>query len=98
MHGVINRITAQAGKRDELIALILQGVEKMPGCRSYIVAADAVDDNGIWVTEVWNDKNRQDASLTIPAIKAAIDKARPLIAGFDSIATTRPLGGLGLTN
>lgn len=98
MHGIINRIIAVNGKRDELITLMLQGVEEMPGCQSYIVSADATDADMIWVTEVWDSEASQEASLAIPAIKAAVDEAMPLIAGFESIAATKPAGGVGLKN
>ena len=28
----------------------------MPGCLSYLIAKDQANDDGIWITEVWNDK------------------------------------------
>ena len=54
MFGQINRITAVAGKRDEVIGLVMSGSDKMPGCCSYIVARDADNVDVIWVTEVWD--------------------------------------------
>jgi hypothetical protein len=33
MHGLIGKITAAEGKRDELIAILLQGTKEMPGLR-----------------------------------------------------------------
>ncbi|MDQ3421426.1 MAG: antibiotic biosynthesis monooxygenase, partial [Acidobacteriota bacterium] len=36
------------------------------------------------------------ASLGLPAVQAAIAKARPMIAGFGERFITTPLGGVGL--
>lgn len=79
-----------------MIALLLEGTQSMPGCLSYIVAADAADDNAIWITEVWDNKDSHAASLTLPSVRDAISRARPLIAGFDSRSETVPRGGHGL--
>jgi quinol monooxygenase YgiN len=68
----------------------------MPGCLSYIIAEDLADPNAIWVTEAWDKKESHDASLKLPQVQSAIAKARPLIAGFDSSAQTKPVGGIGL--
>jgi quinol monooxygenase YgiN len=68
----------------------------MPGCLSYIVATDSNDANAIWITEAWDSKASHDASLSLPQVKAAIAKARPLIAGFGDGVVTTPVGGYGL--
>lgn len=39
-------------KRDELIAILLDGTQRMTGCLSYIVAGDTTDADRIWITEV----------------------------------------------
>jgi quinol monooxygenase YgiN len=96
MYGQIGKMIAMPGKRDELIALLLENVDAMPGCLSYIVAADANDENGIWVTEAWDSKESHDGSLKLPGVKKAIDKARPMIAGFGDSFLTTPVGGHGL--
>jgi hypothetical protein len=68
----------------------------MPGCLSYVIAADRADPDAIWVTEVWDTQGSHDASLALPQVRAAIAEARPLIAGFDGGAETDVLGGVGL--
>ena len=97
MYGLIGKMTAVDGKRDELVAILLAGVSGMPGCLSYIVAHDAVDPNGIWITEAWDSKASHDASLKLPSVREAIAKGRPLIASFGSGNVTIPVGGHGLT-
>ena len=97
MHGLIGKMTAVERKRDELIAILLQGTKEMPGCLSYIVAKDPADATTIWVTEVWEDQASHKASLSLPAVLQAITKGKPLIFKFDKSVITEPVGGHGLT-
>lgn len=96
MHGLIGSFKAAPGRRDELIALMTDGSAGMPGCLSYVVAADVADLDTIWVTEVWTDQAAHAASLKLPQVQAVIAKAKPLIAGFGAHVITRPVGGVGL--
>jgi quinol monooxygenase YgiN len=96
MYGLIGRMTAIPGKRDDLIAILLAGVADMPGCLSYIVAKDARDADAIWITEVWQDEVSHGASLSLPSVKEAIARGKPLIATFDEHVFTEPVGGHGL--
>ena len=97
MYGLIGKISAVAGQRDALAAILLEGTKAMPGCLSYVVAADASDPDGLWVTEVWESEESHKASLTLPAVQAAITKGKPLIATFSNNVTTVPFGGYGLS-
>ena len=96
MYGLIGKMMVVPGKRDEVLDILLASTARMPGCLSYVVAKDAADANAIWITEVWDNKANHDASLSLPAVKDAIAKARPVIAGFGDGATTVPVGGVGL--
>ena len=96
MHGLISKINATPGMRDELIAILLQGVAGMPGSLSYVVAKDSTDEDAIWVTEVWDTKASHEASLSLPSVQGAIAQGRPLIAGFGERFETVPIGGHGL--
>jgi quinol monooxygenase YgiN len=96
MYGRIGKITAVAGQRDVLGSLLLEATRDMPGCLSYVVAIDASDPDALWVTEVWDARASHAASLTLPAVREAIAKGRPLIAGFGNAVETTPLGGVGL--
>ncbi len=96
MFGLIGKMRAAPGKRDELIKILLDGTGSMPGCLSYIVAADPADADAIWITEVWIDEASHKASLALAEVRAAIARARPIIAGFDSQTRTVPVGGVGL--
>ena len=96
MHGLIGKMIAAPGQRDALVAILLEGIAGMPGCLSYVVATDPADANAIWITEVWDSKESHQASLSLPAVRQAITKARPLIAGFGDGTVTVPVGGHGL--
>jgi quinol monooxygenase YgiN len=96
MYGLIGKMTAVAGQRDTLAAILLEGTRAMPGCLSYVVATDPADPDGLWVTEVWDSQASHRASIALPAVKVAIAKGRPLIAGFSNRVETVPIGGHGL--
>lgn len=96
MYGLIGKIKAQPGRRDALASILLAGTGAMPGCRSYLVAADTTDPDALWVTEVWDSADSHKASLQLPAVQAAIAQGRALIAGFGERFETTPLGGVGL--
>jgi len=96
MYGLIGSFSAQPGKREELIGLMLGSVGSMPGCISYVVARDVVDPDKLWITEVWDSAESHKASLGIPAVTETIKRAMPLIAGFGERIETDPAGGYGL--
>lgn len=96
MYGLIGKATCVPGKRDEFIAILLEGVGTMPGCLSYVIARDPKDADAIWITEVWDSKESHAASLQLPAVRDAIKRGRPMIAGFGEQTVTEPVGGHGL--
>ncbi|BBD39218.1 MULTISPECIES: putative quinol monooxygenase [Aminobacter] len=96
MYGLIGKMRAQAGKRDELLGILLGSTSAMPGCLSYVIARDPADADAIWISEVWDSSASHKASLQLPEVKAAISRAMPIIAGFDTSIETEPVGGFGL--
>lgn len=96
MYGLIGTMIATPGQRDALIGILLDGVSGMPGCLSYVVAADPAEPDAIWITEVWDSQASHEASLALPSVRDAIAKGRPLIAGFGARTVTTPVGGHGL--
>lgn len=91
MYGLIGKIRATAGKRDELVAILLEGTGSMPGCVSYVVAKDTESPDCIWITEVWQTKEQHAGSLSLPQVQQAIARGKPLIAGFEFRAETEPV-------
>ncbi|MBD3276164.1 MAG: antibiotic biosynthesis monooxygenase [Candidatus Marinimicrobia bacterium] len=96
MYGLIGKITAKSGQRDELIRVLLEGTAEMPGCLSYIVAKDTEDENIIWITEAWESEESHKSSLSLSSVQDALTKGRPLIAEFTQQAQTEVIGGHGL--
>lgn len=96
MYGLIGKMTAKAGKRGELGAILIAGISGMPGCLSYIVGNDPKDADVLWITEVWETKEFHAASLSLPSVRAAIANGRPLIAAMEIVSETLPIGGQGI--
>jgi quinol monooxygenase YgiN len=96
MYGLIGKMLAVPGRREDLLAIMLEGNDAMPGCLSYIIARDPADADAIWITEVWDGRENHMASLNLPHVQATIARARPLIAGFGERFETEPVGGIGL--
>lgn len=92
------KLTASPGKREELVSLLLEAsrsLKDMAGCELYIINESADDPDTIWVTELWSDAEAHTGSLKNEEVLAVIQRARPLIAGTESVRL-RPVGGKGL--
>lgn len=96
MYGLIGKMRAVPGERDALIDILVGGVDEMPGCLSYVIAKHPTDPDAIWITEVWDSQSSHEASLSLPAVRNAISRGKPLIAGFDERFETQPVGGHGI--
>jgi quinol monooxygenase YgiN len=96
MFGLISKVNTVPGQRDALAELLSAGTQAMPGCLSYVIATDPADDNAVWITEVWDSQSSHQASMSLPAVQAAIAKGRTMIAGFSSRVETAPIVGHGL--
>jgi quinol monooxygenase YgiN len=93
-YGLIGQMLARPGKRDELLGYLKASTGEMPGNLSYIIALDPANPDALWITEVWDSKESHAASLQLPAVREAIAKARPIIAGFGQSFETVPVAGV----
>lgn len=98
MYGLIGKMIAIPGQRDTLISIMLDGSSDMPGCLSYVIAKDPADTDALWITEVWEDQESHQSSLSLSSVRQAITLGRPLIANFGERYETVPVGGLGINN
>ncbi len=92
------KMTAHPGKRDELAQLLLEasrGLGDVDECELYIINVSVDDPDVIWVTELWRDADAHARSLQNEGVLALIQRARPLIAGIETIRL-KPVGGKGL--
>ena len=96
MYGLISKINTVPGKRDALVAILLDGTLAMPGCLSYVIATDPADTSALWITDVWDTQASHKASLSLPSVQAAIAKGQAMIAGFSNRVETVPIGGHGI--
>jgi quinol monooxygenase YgiN len=98
VYGYIASMRTRPDKRDEVIDLLLKGLDGLSaaGCLSYVVSTCADDADRIWVTEVWESAEHHHASLQQPATRAAIATAMPLLTGEFTRQESQVVGGLGL--
>jgi quinol monooxygenase YgiN len=97
-YGYLGTLTARYGHRDEIVSILLSGVDGLRaiGCQLYVVSVADTDPNVIWVTEVWQTKEQHDASLRLPGTRAAIERAMPLLTGEFTRQEVTVVGGLGV--
>ena len=97
-YGYIGTMRTRPGRRDEVVAILLRDVEGLreAGCDAYIVSVSAEDDDLIHVTEVWASREHHRASLELPATKAAIAEAMPMLTGELSSQELGVVGGLAI--
>jgi quinol monooxygenase YgiN len=97
--GLSGKLRAQADHADELAAILVQAsklVSIAKGCHLYLVSKDVLDQNCIWVTEVWDTKEDHDNSLNIQGVRELISHAMPLMAGRPEPVTLEVIGGSGI--
>jgi quinol monooxygenase YgiN len=97
-YGYIGSMKAKPGHRDDVVSIMLDGVDALreAGCELYVVSVSDADGDTIWVTEVWQTKEHHDASLELSETKAAIGKAMPMLTGEFTGRELTVVGGLGL--
>ncbi|MCR2783947.1 MULTISPECIES: antibiotic biosynthesis monooxygenase [unclassified Microbacterium] len=79
----VGTLGAIAGKRDALVALLIQRSDTLDhvGCLAYEVGISDREPDTVFVVELWTSADAHRASLTLPEVQAAIAKARPLLSG-----------------
>ena len=93
-YGIIGQMKVAPGKRDELIAILVDGTREMPGNLSYTISTDDSDENAIWITEYWTSKEAHAASLQLESVQAAIGEGRAMIEGFGHRFEVTPVAGV----
>ena len=98
LYGLTGAFLAAPGKRDELVAHMLEDAELMgavPGCLLYLVSTTE-DADEVAITELWTDEAAHEASLQAPGVGDLIGRARPVISGMSGRSVLTVLGGKGL--
>lgn len=97
-YGLVGKCTAQPGKRDALVSLLVQAAELLqrnPDCIHYLISTTE-EAEAVWVTETWTNKEAHEASLAPAEVRALIAQAMPLIAGMSDRTEMQVVGGKGL--
>lgn len=90
----MGRIEATPGNRDALAHALVHDVDEMPGCLTYLVSVDPLDEDGVWIAEAWVSHDAHQAWLESDATRALVDTVRPLMVGYSERHDLRPVGGL----
>jgi quinol monooxygenase YgiN len=97
-YGYLGTMRTRPGMRDEVVQSLVAGADALTaaGCRLYVVSVSADDPDCIWVNEVWESKERHDASLQLPEVRAAIAETMPKLTGEFTSQELHVVGGLGV--
>ncbi|MCB2074236.1 MAG: antibiotic biosynthesis monooxygenase [Novosphingobium sp.] len=90
--GLLGRMVAKPGKRDELIAALQESSRDVPGKLVYLIQLEQDDPDAFWINEVWADKASYDACLTMPQVGRGMEAIQSLVAGMEHRTETVPLG------
>ena len=83
MFSVYGRMTALPGRRDELIALLVEGFRaggEDSGLLAYSVNTAFDDADTVWLTQLWTDKDAHDATTRSEPVAAVTSRVLPLLA------------------
>lgn len=90
--GLLGKMRAVPGKREELIAALQDSSRDVPGKLVYLIQLEEDDADAFWINEVWQTKAHYDACLTMPQVREGMAATRELIAGVEVRVETVPLG------
>lgn len=96
---VLAKITAQEGKRADLIAgmsPMMEHVETEEGTLEYVLSEDAADENVVWMYEVYADQDSFTTHSGSDVMKALGSSIGPYLAGRPELMFLTPVRGKGL--
>jgi len=93
--GLLGRMKAKPGKRDELIAALKESSRDVPGKLLYLFQLEQDDPDAFWINEIWESKAAYDACLTLPQTGDWGAKLAPLLVGIEHRTETLPLDYAG---
>lgn len=101
MYAMVGKLNAKHGQREVLVKILLRAanlVSQLPECKVYAVHEEALDEQGVWVYELWLDKRSHDDSLKLSGVRELIGLAIPLLDGDPQGYQLQYLGGHGFGN
>jgi quinol monooxygenase YgiN len=98
---ILAKLTAQDGKRDELVAAFGRMLDHVraneAGTEVYVLHTDDVEPNVVWFYELYADDAALGAHSTSDTMKSVGKDLGPLLAGRPVITRLTPQGGKGVT-
>ena len=99
-YGLHGKLVAKEGKGSELAGLLIKASELVStakGCHLYMVSVDVLNDDEVWVTEIWESREDHQNSLKIPEVRALISEAMPILEAQQTEGQKlKVLGGHGV--
>ncbi len=89
--GLLGRMKAKPGKRDELVAALQESSRDVPGKLLYLIQLEQDDPDAFWINEVWASKAAYDACLSTGQVQGGLERMRELMAGIEHRTETVPL-------
>ena len=97
LHG---KFTAKQGAKVTLSNILIaasQLVATTKGCKLYIIGFDQGENEDVFITEIWDNKEDHDNSLKVEGVRELIMQAMPLLDGQPTKGQEiNILGGFGL--
>ncbi len=84
MYLLQGKLSAISGKAEELAQILMEAsklVATAKGCKLYVIGKDKMEQNAVFVTEIWERKEDHDNSLKVNGVKELISRAMPLLDG-----------------
>ncbi|MFY1635597.1 putative quinol monooxygenase [Solwaraspora sp. WMMB335] len=93
-HGFHATMTAQPGKGDEVVKLLLDAPALPNGdCVVFLVGRSASNPDTVSVTEGWTSQEAHSAFFATEPAQALVAKLQPLLAGESQYTDAVPVGG-----
>jgi quinol monooxygenase YgiN len=94
------KLLATPGGADRLAAKFVESAELQrdnPACELMIVCKSPVDDDVIYLTEVWSSESEWEEARSSPAVARWAEEMPSLVAGPPQSVLLEPVGGKGLS-
>ena len=98
--GVAAKLTAAAGKRDELVSAmgeLVKAVDDEPGTLVYVMLTDTKDEDVVWFFELYEDEDAMKAHSRSDTMKAVGGKLGGLVGGAPELHVLTPVAGKGVS-
>ena len=95
-YALINRLTAKPGRRDEVVANLLdsgRSFDDDDACLLYLVAEASEDVDAIWVVDLWTSEERHAEALQDPSLRSVVAETIAMLEGPPEQIEVRPRGG-----